>query len=446
MQFTKALQHTIGWKALNTILTFFINLILVRILGAEGSGDFFYSIALLSFFTLLISWSLEAGITYYGSKNVESIASITIFVLPWLVVQAFVSGMLIQYLPIHTHPQLSWLYVLSNLVIIYCSALYYARKWFIPVNLLVCIVNAVVLFMLLWTYHFGGQGFEKLTDLVNEKIKLPHKSNNDNGVLLGHLIYFSGFFIQAILLSIVFFIKTGFKREIILYQPALNRKIFIFSSIAFISNILFFLVTRIDYYFVQKYCSEIALSNYVQVSKMGQLLVLLPSMMAGVIFPFSSGIQDKNYLEQLQVLCRGIGLLFIPVSITVVLTGYWLFPWLFGNGFSMMYAAMILYLPGFYCLSLVTLLAAHLAGNALLSRNMIASAIALLAVITGDILLIPLWGIYAAAAVSSAAYFLCMVYLLLVYKNNIGSRPGLFFAWRRRDVQLILNRFKNSFF
>jgi hypothetical protein len=144
MQFTKALQHTIGWKALNTILTFFINLILVRILGAEGSGDFFYSIALLSFFTLLISWSLEAGITYYGSKNVESIASITIFILPWLVIQALVSGMLIQYLPIHTHPQLSWLYVLSNLVIIYCSALYYARKWFIPVNLLVCIVNAVV--------------------------------------------------------------------------------------------------------------------------------------------------------------------------------------------------------------------------------------------------------------------------------------------------------------
>jgi hypothetical protein len=55
--------------------------------------------------------------------------------------------------------------------------------------------------MLLWTYIFGGQGFENLTDLVNEKIKLQHKSNNDNSVLLAHLytlrFFYTGHFAGA---------------------------------------------------------------------------------------------------------------------------------------------------------------------------------------------------------------------------------------------------------
>ena len=36
---------------------------------------------------------------------------------------------------------------------------------------------------------------------------------------------------------------------------------------------LFFLVTRVDYYFVEKYCNENALETKVQVSKLGQLLI-----------------------------------------------------------------------------------------------------------------------------------------------------------------------------
>ncbi|MBC7887784.1 MAG: oligosaccharide flippase family protein [Ferruginibacter sp.] len=450
MQFTKALQHNIGWKALNTVLAFFINLLLVRILGAAESGDFFYTIALLSFFTLVTSWSMEAGITFYGSKHRDSVPAISLLILPWLVMQAVVVWVLLHFMIFSVNRQISWLYVLSNLVIIYFSALYYAKKWFISINVIVCVVNSIVLVSLLWIFSNYGSDQEKLANLLQEKIswRLPVLINNNrqSGVLqdfnFAGIAYFAGFLLQALALSIFFFFKSGFTINTISFNTQMARNIFRYSSIAFISNILFFLVTRIDYYFVQKYCSEIDLSNYVQVSKMGQLLVLLPSMMAGVIFPFSSGADDRDYLFKVQFLCRLIGLVFIPVASTVIITGYWLFPWLFGSGFTGMYPSMLLYLPGFYCLSLVTVLAAHLAGRAMLTKNMIASAIALVIVISGDILLVPLGGIFAAAAVSSIAYFLCLVYLLGVFRNHMGCNPYVFFAAGKTDIKLLLSRLR----
>ncbi len=448
MQFTKALQHTIGWKALNTILIFLINLLLVRILGVTASGHFFYSITLLSFITLIISWSMESGITYYGSNYLDNIPSITIFILPWLLVQALITWGVLYWIPVHVSRQLSWLYVISNLVIIYFSALYYATKSFVSINVIICVVNSIVLGGLVWVYTKYGSDEKKMFESVKERLaKNPSVSihaivegMDSASFYFAKFVYFGGFLLQGLALAIVYFIKSRPKFTVTLFNPMLIKKMLIYSSVALISNIIFFLVTRIDYFFVEKYCSEIALSNYVQVSKLGQLLVLLPTIIAGVVFPYSSGVEDETYIVRLQALCRIIGLFFLSVVVVIVISGYWIFPWLFGYGFSAMYTAMLIYLPGFYFLSVVTLLAAYIAGRAMLIKNLLASAIALIFVIAGDILLIPLWGINAAAAVSSLSYFLCMLYLLWIFKHHFAVKPKDFFAIQMKDLHLLFSR------
>ena len=388
---------------------------------------------------------MESGITYYGSNQLDSIPSITFFILPWLLVQAMATWGVLYFLPVHIGRQLSWLYVVSNLVIIYFSALYYATKLFVSINVIICLANGFVLGGLGWIYTWFGNEDEKMLELVKGRIAqkpaLSIHSISDGidsqAFYFAVLVYFGGFLLQGLALAIVFFIKSKPNFTVIAFKPKLIRKIFIYSSIAFISNIVFFLVTRIDYFFVERYCSKIALSNYVQVSKMGQLLVLLPTIIAGVVFPYSSGVEDEAYLGKLQALCRIIGLLFLPLAIIIVVSGYWLFPWLFGAGFRSMYPSMLFYLPGFYFLSLVTLLAAYIAGRAMLTKNLVASGIALIVVIMGDMFLIPVWGINAAAAVSSGAYFLCMLYLLWIFKQHFGGRPKDFFALQLKDLQLL---------
>ena len=426
MQFTKALQHTIVWKALNTILIFLVNLLLVRIMGADSSGEFFYTIAALSFFILVLSCSIESGITWHGSNNPANIVSLSLYILPWLLLQAFISWWLLRFINVKGQYFLSWLFVITNLIIVYFSALYFAKKWFLSLNLCVFIVNAMVLLALGWIYFY-----------VKEEGQID-RFNWASG------IYFGGFLLQAVILMILFFTRSGFKQNASVNRKKLLRKVFIYSGIAFVSNVLFFLVTRIDYYFVQKFCDDIALSNYVQVSKLGQLLILLPSMIATVLFPYSSAPENTNYLQTLQAVCRMITALFIPVALFFIVLGHWLFPWLFGAGFNEMYPAFNWYLPGFYALSLVTLLAAYLAGRAMLIVNLVASFITLIVVIAGDLLLIPLYGINAAAAVSSGAYLLCLAYLLGIYKNKMGCRYTDFLVLKNTDIQLLLSGFKKE--
>jgi O-antigen/teichoic acid export membrane protein len=339
-------------------------------------------------------------------------------------------------------------FIISNLAVTYFSALYYARKWFLSINIIVFIANVIVLAGLLYRYITYGNGEDKLLPLLTSEISGQKSVSlssigdfvNTESYYYGAMVFFGGLLLQAFILMIFYFLSAGFSVTQVAYNPRIIRNIFLYSSVAFISNILFFLVTRVDYYFVQKYCGEIVLSNYVQVSKMGQILILLPTMIASVLFPYSSDMKEEGNLNRLQLLCKILSLLFIPATFLIIVFGYWGFPWLFGPGFVLMYRAMLLYLPGFYFLNILTLLAAYLAGKAMLTKNLAASVIALVVVVIGDVLLIPVWGINAAAAISSVAYFLCMVYLLWIFKHEIGCKVQNFFIVNKKDRQLLISK------
>ena len=434
MQFKRALQHTIAWKSLNTALAFFINLLLVRILGAAVSGDFFYSLAMLAFFTLASSWSLESGITYYASKDNGNIPAITSFLIPWVLFQAICLWLLLRFIEVNLDARLAAAYILANLCIAYFSALFYARKWVFTVNIIACLVNAVVLAALAMIYFNQQPAIQLSTDV---SVSIGPEGPNVRAVQKAVFVFFGGFLLQAVLLALVFFAKSGIRFAGWVLNKDLIRKLFVYSTIAFVSNLLFFLVTRIDYYFVKRFCDEVSLGNYVQVSRMGQLLVLLPSMMAAVIFPYSSGEDKEQYLDKLQLLCRGITLLFIPVSGAIAAVGFWLFPWLFGPGFNQVYSATLWYLPGFYSLSILTLLAAYLAGRSMVRVNLLASLLALLVVIIADLVAIPLWGINGAAAASSIAYFSCLCFLLWIYKTKLNIPAMNFWKINKTDLQRI---------
>jgi O-antigen/teichoic acid export membrane protein len=420
MYFKKALQYSFFGKALNTLLVFVINLLLVRILGVQNSGLFFYSITMLGLFMLLLSCSLESGIIYHASKNENIIAPITAVVFPWLIILGVVSTVLLREVHLYFTTNLAVAYVLSNLIILYFTALFYAKKWFGALNFILVAVN-FVLMCLLWYEHFYKQDLATLTQ--------RHYFSAVN-------LYVYTFCVQAVLLILYFLIRA----KIILLNPFKNiglvKNIFKYSLFSFISNILFFLVTRIDYFFVQHYCTEDALSNYIQVSKLGQLFFFLPTVIATVIFPYSSANEDSTYVSKVQLLCRIIVWFFIFAFCFVVLTGYWLFPWLFGKDFGMMYTAMLYYLPGFFSLSIVTLLAAYLAGKGMIKTNLVATITTLIIVVTGDVILIPNFGINGAALVSSLGYFVCMLYLLCVYKIKMQCVIVNFFAITRKDFQL----------
>lgn len=422
MHFNKILKHTIALKLLNTVLMFLINLLMVRLLGVADSGIFFYDIAILSFLVLIISGSLESGITFYSSKNYLSMNAVIAFILPLLIVQVIISRLILSQINFSVNKNLALLFVFSNLTLVYFSAFFYAKKRFVLLNIISCSVNVITTLLLCYWWvskEVGG-------------------ANNNHFILT----YILSLFLQALLLVLIILYSREPNRASPAKVITIVKRIFRYSSIAFVSNVVFFLVTRIDYFFVEKYCSSIALSNYVQVSKFGQLLMLVPSIIASVVFPYSADNSGAMSLSKMQQLCRAITFVFIPVTMLIILTANWIFPLVFGKGFNLMYIALLLYLPGFFALSIITVLAAHLAGKGLLKINLLASVLALIIVVIGDVLFIPIGGINAAAVVSSVAYVICAIYILWVYKIKFNCNVLDFFALKRAEIKIIFNQFK----
>ena len=407
---------------LNTLLVFFINLILVRLLGVAASGSFFYDITVLSFMILVLSWCLESGITYYASRDNNLIAPILIFILPLLMMQGLAGAVLLRYTPLTINSYFALLFIVSNLSIIYFSAFFYAKKWFVSLNMIACSINFVTTLILFYWW-----------------IAKPAIASHQNKFVLTYIVSLA---VQAFLLVLVILFSTPQKKESFVTIAPVAKNVFTYSSVAFISNVLFFLVIKIDYFFVQKYCSNIALGNYVQVSKFGQLLILVPSIIGSIVFPYSAGNNSAMPVSKVQQLCRTITLIYIPVTLTIVLTAYWILPWIFGEGFNLMYTSLLLYLPGFFSLSIITVLAANLAGKKMLNANLLASLIALIVVVIGDVLLIPIAGINAAAAVSSVAYIVCGIYLLWFYKKKFHCNVTDFFSFNKEEIKDIFNHLK----
>ena len=421
MEFKKALINTIIWKTLNTIFAFCINLLIVRILGSENSGSFFYSIAILSFITLLTSLCLENGITYYGSKNNAILGSLYVFIFVILLLQGLISWGILYFFKCSIGAGLAWLLILGYLSINYFTALYSAKKWFISSNVILFTGHLFILLVLMLQY-FGID-----LSLGKYHFNVPE-------------VFTGGIVMQALLLMLYFVFFSGVNKKITV-QPALFYKDIIgFSSVIFLSNLILFLVMRVDYYFTEKFCSDIALSNYIQVSKMGQMLLLIPAMIATVIFPFTSGGNKKEMALQTIRVSRILILIFFIAALIIGTTGYWVFPWLFGKAFDQMYLPMLLLLPGILCLTILTTVSAYLDGIKKIWLAVAANSAALILIIIADYIFIPQYGIKAAATVSSLGYFVCTAVSLYWFLKFSNTSLLSFFKWERSDLDFIKRR------
>ena len=101
----------------------------------------------------------------------------------------------------------------------------------------------------------------------------------------------------------------------------------------------------------------------------------------------------------LPVLARAIIVFYIILLGLLAITGQWLFPWVYGETFERMYLPFLLLMPGILSLSTIALLTAYNSGKNKMAINMKGSLIGLVIIIAGDWLLIPRYGIAAAAAV-----------------------------------------------
>jgi O-antigen/teichoic acid export membrane protein len=153
--------------------------------------------------------------------------------------------------------------------------------------------------------------------------------------------------------------------------------------------------------------------------------------MAGAVFPETANANQQALHQPVKKLAFYLFWLCVLGCAMLAVSGHWLFVWVFGSSFNNMYTPFVLLIPGILALTVVRVVAAHFAGLNLVKHNLTGGILALVIIVLGDWWLIPVYGIAAAAAVSSVGYLLYMGYLLLQFNKKYATGIGSFFYNRQ---------------
>ncbi|TWI85662.1 O-antigen/teichoic acid export membrane protein [Lacibacter cauensis] len=431
MKLATALSKSILWRGFYFVSVMLLNILVARHFQSEGSGQMYYVINLLAFTLILISFCLEAPMGYYLSQQKINETQLALLSVGWTVLIMLPGWFIIRTLPVPKEGLLQLAgfhfsatsFLAGNLLISFFVSLFYAKMDFVLPNLLLVAVNLL------------------LIGLVPNNEWVSGFLSNERYVQL----YFFGFFMQGFLLMLAFLFRY-FKWSALKAVPAaLIKPFFSFAFIAVVTNSMTFLMYRIDYWFVNKYCGDDELGNYIQACKLAQLFFIVPSILAGVVFPMTASGRKEEMNQKMQLLSRGLILFYSVACMFLLVTGAWLFPFVFGPTFQKMYLPFILLAPAILSYSVIHLLAAYYSGKKVLRVNLTGNILALTVIVLGDWLVIPVYGIAGAAMVSSVGYLCYMSYMLLAHAKEYNSRFVDFLLFRKSDAQLLIGLLKEKF-
>lgn len=423
MRFSTLLVQNFFWRGLALGSSFLLNILISRTLGSSSSGQLFYLVSILALIIQVSGFSMESGILYFSARRKIDEKKLSLVCTAWtllvglLLLAAFsLTGLTNNELFGSIPPVYLVLFCCGTLLSTYFSALSYARLDFMTPNML-SILNSIGL---LWVLTMNdGQGFTEW--------------------------YLLSFGIQGSLIMLFFYLKKG-RRQTGALEGGNELKAFIkYVATCYLLNVLFFIMHRVDYYFLYRFSNPSELGNYIQVSKIAQVLFTLCAMTATVVAPVTAR-QDMLYLkEKVMILSRSLFSVLIACCLFLLLTGNFLFPFIFGKDFSLMYRPFLLLTPGILFLGSLFPVNAYYSGQNRLGINVRATLLALTVIVIGDWLLIPRFGSPGAAIVSSVGYICYQGYIFSVFKKETGATYSNLLMIQRSDIRWLLKYLSQAF-
>lgn len=428
----RILLQSILWRGLYYVSAFVINILIARHFQASASGAVYYISSIYALILLLASLSFESGIIFFSAKAEIPADRLFNFSMLWSFIIGLFTYMIVHYFFNNVYNGISpglllvsaVMFISGNLMITYCSGFFYADNNFAVPNII--IITGTLILIILIPY--------------NGRSVLP--AINDGNYFY---VYFSTFFAQGLCMATAARIKYISSWSVKILSAAQLQMLFRYCGLAFTGNIIFFLLYRIDYFFVERYCTAAELGNYIQVSKLVHFFFVLPTILASAVFPITAaGRKDEAIDKLLTLLSRSVFFLYVFACLLLALCGRWLFPFVFGESFANMYKPFLWLIPGILSLSGIFTLTAYFAGKNRIKENITGSVCALIVIVFGDIFLIPQYGIEAAAMVSSMGYMVYQVYIIAVFKKEYKIAVADFFIFRLSDLKKIKNSILNS--
>lgn len=175
---------------------------------------------------------------------------------------------------------------------------------------------------------------------------------------------------------------------------------------------------RVDFYLVALLLTTTDVGIYALAVSLAEALLLLPDAMAAVVMQRAAA--SPRAVRATEVTLR-LGLAAAALGgIVLALASRWIVPAVFGSQFAKAPQAILALLPGILALAVWKTLVSDLAGRGFPTVKSTSAAVALVATVAGDLLLIPRFGIVGAAAASSVAYTAAALVVTRRYRLVMG--------------------------
>jgi O-antigen/teichoic acid export membrane protein len=397
MSITKHISSTIGANVLNLLFNIANSVLLARLLGVEGRGEYAFFIASTSLMALVFGFGSSSGSIFFSAKE-KTDSHRLLFVY---FIQSLLFSVLLFFI---------FYFVNKNSF----------QRLFLPENLLhssVFILLVVSVFMQLMGNIFSGILTGNLLIHRVNAVKVAH-------VVITFLAYAYLYFIsdklynttllinvyvllQLLLLMVyvfLFYKCFGLPKSLRLFSFNEYKKMFFWGGIAYFATIFQFLNYRLDFWFVEYYKGIHGLGIYSLSSGLAQLLWVFPSAVTSVIFPYVSGGSEKFTPEKAALIARVVSFLSFFISIIAIISTYWIIPLFYGKDFTQSYGVFCILLFGTMPFCVTNVIAGYFSGRNMVKINLWASFIGFLLTVILDIIFIPIWGLQGAAFASVISY------------------------------------------
>lgn len=409
------------YRALFLLFQFLNTILISRLSGPAGLGLFSLMIVNANLLTLVTSLGIPSGMLYHAS--VRDVTPGSLLRIGWMST------------------------VLQVTVVVIFEALQFrARGSFFIWNdpEISAGLSGILLFLsvvAIEKYHvlYNGYGkllqFNRITALFNFLLFIAmlfiYTCETADKFRVLMILYVLAQLAQLIVLALLF--RSG--EESTLKGSKAGFSLVSYSLQAYAANLLFFLLTRVDFWILEYYHGENELGIYALAVRLIQIMLILPAFLSTVVLP---GIASRSLdAHGVHRIFRLLNTVKVMLLLLILLSCYWAIPFFFGKEFQASAWILVLLMPGILFISAQTFLASYFAARKQVNVNVTSVLVALAVAIAGDLLVIPGYGAQGAAVVSSISYVVCFVYPYIVYTRQEGFSWGSLFLNKKDRAWII---------
>jgi O-antigen/teichoic acid export membrane protein len=205
-----------------------------------------------------------------------------------------------------------------------------------------------------------------------------------------------------------------------------------------------FLIFRADLLIVNRFRGAEAAGVYAIASQFSFLLIMLPGVIASLLFPRVAARQDETVAYAVKV-TRHTSFVMLILCLAAAGAAFAL-PLVYGVRFADATIQFLILLPGVFFISLESVLVQYFTGTGLPRQIPLFWIVTVAVNLALNLALVPAWGARAAAINSTISYALIFVLVAGYFWRRTGYNPLLVLAPRAPEFRMLLARLQRRAF